>query len=738
MKDEQLLNLLDSMTLEEKIAQLVLLTGEFFDSEERSIGPKQKIGISQDVVDMAGAVYNVFGAEEVTKIQSDYLKKNKKGIPLLILADIIHGYKTIFPIPLGLGSTWNPDLVRECMEIVADETSASGVQGTFSPMVDLVRDPRWGRVMESTGEDSFLNSAFSSAMVTGFQGERLDASNRSIASCVKHFAAYGAPEGGREYNTVDMSERRLRQDYLPAYKAAVDSGSEMVMTSFNTVDGMPATGNKWLLQDILREEWGFQGIVLSDYAATQELILHGVAEDESDAARLAIEAGLDMDMKTSVFANNLFDLVKSGRISEGLVNQAALRILRLKNKLGLFEDPYRGASVQREQATLLSDGNRKMAREAAAQSVVLLKNNNAVLPIQSDKKVALIGPYSDEKLLCGMWAIQADYEAVVTLKEGMERLAAQASLFHAKGCDILEDYSVLGGMAKYLSVDTSPEDKEHYLRDAIQAAEQSDVIVLALGEHMFQSGEGASRTELSLPDHQLALLDELSLLSKPIVLLLFTGRPLVLTGLVDKVAAIVQAWYPGTEAGNALAELLYGERNFSGKLSMSFPHSVGQIPVYYNEFSTGRPLSVSGHSERFVSKYLDAPNAPLFPFGYGLSYTDFKYGEACLSHPSLNFGDAIQVSVDVTNTGELSGDEIVQLYIRDVTGSVVRPVKELKGFVKVNIEPGETTTVSFNINEELLRFYTIEMEYKAEPGKFIALIGTSSDSFVEVEFNLLP
>ncbi|MBA9087928.1 beta-glucosidase [Fontibacillus solani] len=738
MKEEQLLHLLDSMTLEEKIAQLVLLTGEFFDSEERSIGPKQKIGITQDVIDMAGAVYNVFGAEEVVKIQSNYLKKSKKGIPLLILADIIHGYKTVFPIPLGLGSTWNPDLVRKCMEIVADETSASGVQGTFSPMVDLVRDPRWGRVMESTGEDAFLNSVFSAAMVKGFQGERLDTSNRSIASCVKHFAAYGAPEGGREYNTVDMSERRLRQDYLPAYKAAVDSGCEMVMTSFNTVDGVPATGNKWLLRDILKEEWGFEGVVLSDYAATQELILHGVAEDELDAARLAIEAGLDMDMKTSVFANNLLELVNKGTVSESLVDQAALRVLRLKNKLGLFEDPYRGASVEREQVTLLSENNRKMAREAAAQSVVLLKNDKGVLPIQPDKKVALIGPYSDEKMICGMWAIQAEYEAVVTLKEGMKRQTAEASFFHAKGCDILEDYSVLGGMAKYLKTDTNPEEKEVYLSDAMQAAEQSDVIVLALGEHMFQSGEGASRTELSLPEHQLTLLDKLSLLGKPIVLILFTGRPLVLTGLVNKVASIVQAWYPGTETGNALAELLYGKRNFSGKLSISFPHSVGQIPVYYNEFSTGRPLSVSGRSERFVSKYLDAPNAPLFPFGYGLSYTNFEYSDLRLSHPSFSYGDTIQLSVDVTNTGEMSGAEIVQLYIRDVTGSVVRPVKELKGFQKVNIEPGETLTVLFIITEELLRFYTLEMEYKAEPGKFIAMIGTSSDSLLETEFTLLP
>lgn len=732
MKKEKLLDLLNEMTLEEKIYQLVQLSGEFFNSDDMAIGPKQELGITQEVVDNVGTIYNVFGAENLKKIQDEYMKKNRLNIPLVFMADIIYGYKTIFPVPLALGCSWNPELVEKSMKVVAEESAVSGIHVTFSPMVDLVRDPRWGRVIESTGEDTYLNSIFSSAMVKGFQNNMEP--DKSIVSCVKHFAAYGAAEGGRDYNTVDMSERRLRQDYLPSYKAAVDSGCGMVMTSFNTVDGIPATGNKWLLRQVLREEWGFNGVVVSDYAAIKELIDHGVAENEEEAAQLAIEAGVDFDMKTGVYANNLKSLVEKGIIKEDIINEAVLRILELKNNLGLFENPYRGADEIKEKLILCSENNRKLARETAGKSMVLLKNDNKVLPLKKEQKVALIGPYADSKMLLGMWAFTGDSTSVVSLKEGLENKVG-AKINYAKGVDILEDYSILGSMAKFIGAEQQEDfNSEAAMKQALETAANSDVIVLALGEHMLQSAEGGSRADLSLPKHQIELMDKLKETGKELVLVIFAGRPLILTDIQHKADAIIQAWFPGSEGGNALADIIYGDVNPSGKLAMSFPYSVGQIPVYYNHFSTGRPERPSDNGSRFRSRYLDIPNSPLYPFGYGLSYTEFEYSDVKLSKDKLTDNETIKASVIVTNVGEVKGEETVQLYLQDVKGSVVRPVKELKGFKKVVLEPKESKEVFFDINVEMLKFFTGSMEFKAEPGRFKVYIGKNSAEVHEAEF----
>lgn len=728
MIKERLLELLSKMSLDEKIFQLVQLDGSFFSGDVVVTGPKVKLGISDEVIDNIGSVYNVLGVKNLNKIQENYISKNK--IPLLFCADIIYGYKTILPIPLAFGCSWNADLVKAGMEMVANETSAAGIHATFSPMVDLVRDPRWGRVMESTGEDSYLNSLYAKAEVEGFQGN-LDENH--IASCVKHFAAYGAPEAGREYNTVDMSERKLRQDYLPSYKAAVEAGCKMVMTSFNTVDGIPASGNKWLMRDILRNEWGFNGVTVSDYAAIKELIYHGIAEDEYNAAKLGIEAGVDFDMKTNIYSNHLKELVEKGEVDEKLIDEAVLRILELKNELGLFEDPYRGATEEREESVINSKENKNIARSLAEESIVLLKNENSILPIDKSKKIALIGPYSNEKSLVGMWAINADKNAITTLNEALSSKLG-LNLKCAHGCDIVEDYSLLGEFGKYFEHMSRKEFKEKDLEEAINIASESDVIVVALGEHTLQSGEAASRTDLNINEIQIRLLEKLNELNKPIVCVLFNGRPLILDNILDKVDGLIEAWFPGSEGAKAIADILLGDINPSGKLSMSFPRNVGQIPVYYNEFKTGRPVAGSGHEGKFVSKYLDVTNDPLYPFGFGLSYTEFEYGEIQLSKDSFNKNEYIKASIEVKNLGEKRGKEIVQMYIQDITGSVVRPIKELKGFKKIDLKAGESQVVEFKIDEASLMFYTKDMKYVAEKGGFKLFIGRNSSDVKEALF----
>lgn len=734
MEKLELQKIFENLTLKEKIYQLVQLSGEFFKSDTLAVGPQQKLGISQEVVDNVGSVFNIFGAEQLIRIQKEYLEKSRHKIPLLFMADIINGYKTTYPIPLALGCTWNPDLIKKGMQNTAEEAAVSGIHVTFSPMVDLVRDARWGRVMESTGEDTYLNCEFAKAFVEGYQGD-LDP-NKNIASCVKHFAAYGAPEGGREYNTVDMSERRLREDYLPAYKAAVDSGCELVMTSFNTVDGIPASGNKWLMRNVLREEWGFNGIIISDYAAIQELIAHGVAEDDRDAAKLGIEAGVDIDMKTPVYSNQLEGLVNDGVISEKLIDEAVWRILNLKNKLGLFENPYRGADVSKEKSVILSPEKLKLAREISRESIVLLENNG-VLPISKDKKIAIIGPHGESKVLSGSWAINSNPDDVTSLVEAVKEKISEENLMYAKGCEMTEDNSILGGFGRAIEEEKIEVDKEKDLEEALKAASKSEVVVMALGEHYLQSGEGGSRTEISLEQAQVNLIEKVKELGKPIVLVLFNGRPLVLTNVVDKVDAIIEAWFPGTEGGRAVSDVLFGDYNPSGRLTMSFPRRVGQVPLHYNEFNTGRPVKTSIHNSRFTSRYIDVENTPLYPFGYGLSYTKFEYGDIKISSDKLTNNSTITASIKVKNVGDIAGYETVQLYIQDIKGSVVRPVKELKGFKKVKLESGEEQNIEFIINEEMLRFYTSSMEFKSEEGRFKLYIGSNSDELQEAEFELI-
>jgi beta-glucosidase len=719
-QEQKLASIIQKMTLDEKIAQLVQLAAPFFEgatNEGQITGPMAAMKVNEEVVRNSGSVLGASGAKEVINIQRAHLKKNRLGIPLLFMADVIHGYKTIFPVPLAIGCSWDLELAEESAEIAAKEASVSGVHVTFAPMVDLVRDPRWGRVVESTGEDSYLNSQFARAFVRGFQGTDLKNDLNRVASCVKHFAAYGAPEGGRDYNTVNMSERQLRESYLPAYKAAIDEGCEMVMTAFNTVDGIPATGNKWLMRDLLRGEWGFDGVLISDWGAVKEMIPHGVAADEREAAYKAIQAGVDIEMMSPCYIHHLKQLVEDGSVDEALIDEAVFRILRLKQKLGLFENPYRGADEKREQEVVLCEEHRRVARELATKSCVLLKNEG-VLPLERGKKIALIGPFAQSGDILGPWSCLGSKDEAIPLYDGLKMKVDPSLLFVAKGCDI----------------ETGTEEQWH---EALHAAREADVIVLALGEHSDMSGEAGCRADIRLPEVQLELISKLKQLNKPMVAVLFNGRPLDLHGVVDQVDAVLEAWYPGTEGGAAIADLLFGDANPSGKLTMSFPYSVGQIPVYYNCFNTGRPKDAPDAQERYVSQYLDIPNEPLFPFGFGLSYTTFSYSEAALSSDYMTPEQPIYVSVKVTNTGKVAGEEVVQLYVRDVTGDVVRPVKELKGFQKILLQPGETKKVTFTLTEEQLRYYHSDLQFTSDAGTFVAYVGPNSRDVIALTFKLV-
>ena len=728
MKKEQLVELLADLTVKEKVGQLVQLSGDFFQEDEAMlVGPQKKLGINEEMVDLVGSVLNVTGAKNIHTIQDNYLAKSRHKIPLMFMSDIIYGYRTVYPIPLGQGATWNPELIEKGYQKIAQESVAGGAHVTFAPMVDLVKDPRWGRCLESTGEDVFLNSQYAAAMVKGFQHD-FD-KGQGLASCVKHFAGYGAGEGGRDYNHVDMSERRLRQEYLPAYQAAIEAGSKLVMTSFNTIDGVPATGNKWLMNDLLRGEWGFDGVVISDYAAVQELITHGYAENEKEATYLSMAASNDIDMKTACYSNYLEELVAEGRISMAQLDQAVMRVLDLKNQLGLFEDPYRGVTVAGEEALVFAPENRKIARDIASESMVLLKNAKNVLPLSPKQKVALIGPYADSQELMGLWAVHGQMSDVTTIKEAM--LEHSDQITYVQGCDMLEDYTFLGefGFSQKIisSIQLTAEEKEKTKQAALAAGEAADVIVMALGEHTLQSGEAGSRTSLRIPEKQQELLRDLQKLGKPLVLITISGRPLVLTEEFELVDGLIQGWFPGTEGGHALADILYGQVNPSGRITQSFPYNEGQIPVYYNHYSTGRPENNSQHSGRFVSKYLDAPNQPLFAFGYGLSYHQTSYSNLVTNQETFSQTEPLTVSVTVTNDSEIAGQEVVQLYIRDLFASIVRPVKELKAFQKISLEGKASQTVTFEITEEMVRFYGKDLQEHSEKGEFEIFIGKNSE-----------
>ncbi|MCP3029363.1 glycoside hydrolase family 3 N-terminal domain-containing protein [Halobacillus sp. A5] len=717
MNEQQLQTLLEQMTLDEKAGQLIQLATPFLKGSSdggQITGPMEGMGINEKVVENTGSVLGASGAKEIKNIQKVHLEQNRLGIPLLFMSDIVHGYKTIFPVPLAVGCSWDLDLAEKSAEAAAVEASVSGIHVTFAPMVDLSRDPRWGRVMESTGEDAYLNSEFARAFVRGFQGD-FENDNQRVASCVKHFAAYGAAEGGRDYNTVDMSEWQLRENYLPAYKAALDEGCEMVMTAFNILNGVPSTGNKDLMRELLRKEWGFNGVLISDWGAVKELIPHGVAEDEKEAARKALEAGVDIEMMTECYINHVQNLVSEGILSESLVDEAVLRILKLKQKLGLFDNPYRGADEKLESELILSDNHRATARELAAKSAVLLKNDGA-LPLKKSQKAALIGPFAESHDILGPWSWLGSKEDTITLDRGIRSYAKDVQIAEGSGID---------------------SGSSSQIQSALKAAHEADVIVLALGESSDMSGEAGSRTDIRLPESQLDLIQELKHLNKPIVTVLFNGRPLDLHGVIDESNAILEAWYPGTEGGQAVADLLYGTTAPSGKLAMSFPQSAGQIPVYYNHYNTGRPKNAPDAQERYVSQYLDSPNGPLFPFGYGLSYTTYSYSDVSLSSQVLKEGETLTISSKVKNTGDVAGEEVVQLYVKDLSGEVVRPVKELKRFERVYLKPGQEKEISFTIDESDLRYYHSNLEYLSDAGDFKVFIGCDSKANNSASFKLV-
>ncbi|MFG6118721.1 beta-glucosidase BglX [Thalassobacillus sp. B23F22_16] len=718
MSENKMEQLLEQMTIEEKVGQLVQLATPFFrGATDRGeiTGPMVNMNIDEEDIKNTGSVLGASGAKETNNIQKVHMEESRLGIPLLFMSDIIHGFRTIFPVPLAIGCSFDTELAEKSAAIAAKEAAVSGVHVTFAPMVDLSRDPRWGRVMESTGEDKYLNSEFARAFVRGFQGD-LDNEKYKVASCVKHFAAYGAPEGGRDYNTVDMSEWMLRENYLPAYKAALDEGCEMVMTAFNILNGIPSTGNEPLMRDLLRDEWGFDGVMISDWGAVKELIPHGVAENQKQAAEQALKAGVDIEMMTSCYVNHVEELIKEGTLEENLLDEAVLRILKLKEKLGLFENPYRFANEAEEEEFILSEDHRQASRELASKSIVLLKNDD-LLPLSADKKMALVGPFADSTDILGPWSWGGRAKDTTTVDSALKAHVSDDNLLVANGTGIEEG-------------------TEKQLEEALQAAEQAEVVVLALGEDSDMSGEAGCRADIRLPEVQLDLLKEVRSLGKPVVAVLFNGRPLDLREVTENADAVVEAWYPGTEGGHAVADILLGNVNPSAKLAMSMPYSVGQVPVYYNSYNTGRPQNAPDAQERYVSQYLDIPNEPLFPFGYGLSYSQFEYSDLQLSSDTLTGADSLSVSVTVTNTSDLTGEEVVQLYIRDHVGQVVRPLKELKAFERISLEAGKSQTVTFAITEEQLRYYHANMEHKSDAGEFTVFVGPNSEDVLAKSFRL--
>lgn len=711
MRKEELKNLMEEMTVIEKIGQTVQLTADFFDNPESKItGPTSDIYISEDIIKNSGSVVGLSGVKDVKKIQEEYLKDNRLGIPLLFMADVIHGFKTIFPIPLAMASSFNPKLVEEMARASAKEAAAAGVDVTFSPMVDLVRDPRWGRVMESNGEDPYLNAVMAQAYVRGYQGKNL--SEDSLAACVKHFAAYGAPAGGRDYNTVDLSSRVLKEYYLSGYVAAINAGSKMLMTSFNTINGVPASSNKWLLQDYLRDKLGFEGTVISDWAAILEIIYHRTAENAKEAARQAITAGVDIDMMSGFYANELYDLYIHDEEIAVAVDKAVWRILNLKNDLGLFEDPYRNISIDKEK-TVLNNKFDDLALEMAEESIVLLKNENNLLPLSKDSKIALTGPFKNSKDILGAWSLFADRD-ITDLETALEQEFNE-------NISIIPEQYIFEGLYSY----------------KLEDLYTSDVILLALGESSDMSGEAASRADLQLPKDQILLIKELAKLNKPIIGIIYAGRPLILEDIEKYFDTLIYAWFPGAQGSQALVNIISGKKSPSGKLTMSFPKSVGQIPVYYNHESTGRPFYEHQFADKYRSRYLDESNEALYPFGYGLSYSSFSYSEIKLNKDTITRDEDLEIAIDIKNTGEYTAKEVVQIYVQDEVTAVIMPEKELKRFKKIELKPGEKKTLRFTLNAKDF-YYTHEDGKKyVEAGKFKLMIGPNSENFKERKFKLV-
>lgn len=727
-------NLLNKMTLEEKIGQLNLpVTGEIVTGQAKSSNVAKRIRAGE-----VGGLFNLKGVERIREVQRQAVEESRLGIPLLFGMDVIHGYETVFPIPLGLSCTWDMKAIEESARIAAIEASADGISWTFSPMVDICRDARWGRASEGSGEDPFLGSEVAKAMIKGYQGNNMEANNE-IMACVKHFALYGAPEAGRDYNTVDMSHQRMFNDYMAPYKAAVEAGAGSVMASFNEVDGIPATGNKWLMTDVLRKQWGFGGFVVTDFTGIAEMIEHGMGDLQTVAA-LALNAGIDMDMVSDAFTGTLKKSVEEGKVDVKTIDMACRRMLEAKYKLGLFKDPYKYCDVKRRKKDIFTKEHRAAARRIASESFVLLKNDNQILPLERKGTIAVIGPLANTRAnMPGTWSVAAVSSKYPTLVEGLKEVAGKnVEILTAKGCNLMSDaeYEKRATMfGRSLNRDNRT-DKE-MLDEALEVAKKADVIVAALGESSEMSGESSSRSELEMTDTQRALLKELLQTGKPVVLTLFTGRPLVLTWEEENVPSILNVWFGGSEAAYAIGDVLFGDVNPGGKLTMTFPQNVGQIPLYYAHKNTGRPLKEGRWFEKFRSNYLDVSNDPLYPFGYGLSYTSFSYSDVKLDKTSMNINGEITATVTVTNTGKYEGSEVVQLYLRDLVGSVTRPVKELKGFEKIFLKAGESKEVSFKINSELLKFYNYNLDYVCEPGDFDVMIGGNSRDVKKATFKLL-
>ena len=726
--------LMKKMTLDEKIGQLNLLTaGEATTGSTVSTDIEAKIKAGQ-----LGGLFSISTPQRIRKVQEIAVNQSRMKIPMIFGMDVIHGYRTLFPIPLGLSCSWDMSIIERSAQIAASEASADGICWTYSPMVDISRDPRWGRISEGSGEDPFLGSAIAKAMVRGYQGNNYGSSS-NIMACVKHYALYGAAEAGRDYNTVDMSRTRMYNEYFPPYKAAIDAGVGSVMASFNEVDGVPATANKWLLDDVLRKQWGFKGFLVTDYTGINEMIDHGIGDLQTVSAK-AMKAGIDMDMVGEGFLTTLKKSVNENKVTVSEIDVACRRILSAKYDLGLFENPYRFCDENKAKTEIFSVNNRNEARKIATKSFVLLKNLNQTLPLSKKGTIALVGPLADNKEnMVGTWSVSGDFPKSISVLQGLNNVAGNSvNIVSARGANFTSDAK----LEERVNIFGKPTYRDNrsdieMIEEAVKVSANADVIVAALGEAAEMTGEAASRSDISLPQNQQDLLKALLKTGKPVVLVLFTGRPLTLTWENENVPAILNVWFAGSEAGNAIADVLFGDVNPSGKLSATFPRNVGQIPIYYSHKNTGRPLGDdSKWFQKFRSNYLDVPNSPLFPFGYGLSYTTFQYGDIKLSKNSMTQTDKITASIEVKNTGNFDGEEVVQLYIHDKVGSTARPVKELKGFEKIMLKKGESRTVSFTISVNDLKFYDNNLNYMAEPGEFELMIGTNSEELKKVGFVL--
>ncbi len=712
------------MTVEEKVGQLNFLVGDLFNT-----GPTVRTSESAKFDDLIRegkltGLFNVHGAAYTARLQKIAVEQSRLKIPLLFGADVVHGFKTVMPIPLAEAASWDLAAIEASARTAADESTAAGINFTFAPMVDISRDARWGRVAEGAGEDTYLGSLIAQARVKGFQGNDLSDPS-TMAACIKHYAAYGAPIAGREYNTVDMSERTLREVYLPPYKAGLDAGSATIMTSFNELNGIPASANRLLLDDILRKEWGFKGMVVSDWQSIGEMIEHGFVSDSVEAARLSIEAGTDMDMMAEIYLKKLPELVRSGKVEMKLLDNAVRRVLELKYKLGLFENPYRYSDTVREKKSIRSAENLAIARDVARKSIVLLKNENGILPLKKSlKKIALIGPLADnQEDMNGSWSFFGEAQHPVSIRTGLREALPKTEFLFAEGCNLYDTNT----------------DK---FTDAVRMARQSELVILVVGESAIMNGEAGSRADIGLPGVQQQLVEAIEATGKPIVLLLVNGRPLAIEWIDSHIPAIVETWTLGSEAGNAIADVLTGAYNPSGKLPVTFPRHVGQVPIFYNHKNTGRPYTGNykePQQERvYRSKYRDVQNSPLYPFGFGLSYSNFQYQSIALNKKRITPGDSILVTVSVTNKSQYAGDEVIQLYLRDHFASVTRPVKELKAFRKVHFEPNETKTITFSISVNMLAFYRGDMTWGTEPGQFTVFIGTNSRDALSEVFDLVP